>query len=105
MIRSAAEIHSISATFLQDNNAWIWIPERADFFVSINGRDFAPVGTVERKADPRTGGVILENFACGFSPRPVRYVKVKTKSVLRCPPWHKGAGGKAWLFIDEIVID
>jgi hypothetical protein len=29
----------------------------------------------------------------------------KTKSALRCPPWHKGAGGKAWLFIDEIVID
>jgi len=22
-----------------------------------------------------------------------------------CPEWHKGAGGKAWLFVDEIFVE
>jgi len=21
-----------------------------------------------------------------------------------CPPWHSGAGDKAWLFVDEIIV-
>jgi len=34
----------------------------------------------------------------------VRYVRVKAENISVCPEWHPGAGGKAWLFIDEIVV-
>ena len=30
---------------------------------------------------------------------------MKAQNVKVCPKWHKGAGGKAWLFVDEIVIE
>ena len=33
-----------------------------------------------------------------------KFLKIKITSVKTCPDWHKGAGGKAWLFIDEITI-
>ena len=31
-----------------------------------------------------------------------RYVKMIAKNFGVCPEWHLGAGGKSWIFIDEI---
>jgi alpha-L-fucosidase len=33
-----------------------------------------------------------------------RYVKLVAENVGICPAWHKGAGGDAWLFVDEILM-
>jgi len=34
-----------------------------------------------------------------------RYVRVHAVNRRTCPPGHPGAGGKAWLFADEIVVE
>jgi hexosaminidase len=34
-----------------------------------------------------------------------RYLHVQAKNTGVCPPWHGGAGGKAWLFVDEVIVD
>ena len=39
-----------------------------------------------------------------FLPLPARYVRLAAHGIGACPPGHTGAGGKAWLFIDEIVV-
>ncbi len=33
-----------------------------------------------------------------------RFIRVHAKNIKTCPQWHAGAGGKAWLFADEIMI-
>jgi hypothetical protein len=33
-----------------------------------------------------------------------RYVRILGKNLGVCPDWHKGAGSKAWLFADEIIL-
>jgi len=40
-----------------------------------------------------------------FTDVEARYVRVRATNVGTCPTWHPGAGGKAWVFADEIVID
>jgi len=99
------EIRSVSVDFLQDNNAWIWLPEHVEFLGSENGSDFERIGVIKRNTDPKTEGVVVEKFSCAFALRRARTIKVKTESFIRCPPWHKGARGKAWIFADEIVIE
>ncbi len=37
-------------------------------------------------------------------PLKARYVKVFAKSIGRVPEWHISVGEKAWLFIDEVII-
>ncbi|MCD6347789.1 MAG: hypothetical protein J7L96_10250, partial [Bacteroidales bacterium] len=37
--------------------------------------------------------------------RTARYIRIKAKNRGVCPVWHKGAGGKAWLFADELIIE
>ena len=34
-----------------------------------------------------------------------RYVQIKAANYGVCPKWHLGAGGKTWLFVDELLID
>jgi hypothetical protein len=47
----------------------------------------------------------VQEFKRSGRPLSARYVKVTAKNIGTCPEWHKGDGGKAWLFIDEIQID
>ena len=34
-----------------------------------------------------------------------RYVRMVAKTIGLCPDWHVGAGEKAWIFCDEIVVE
>jgi len=27
------------------------------------------------------------------------------KNIRSCPEWHPGDGGKAWLFVDEVIVE
>jgi hypothetical protein len=103
-LEKPVSVKFLSMDFIQDIESWIWTPEFVEYSTSLDGATFEKIVTVMRRNDEKAGGTVLENFAASFSPRPVRYVKVKTKSLLTCPPWHKGAGGKAWVFADELVI-
>jgi hypothetical protein len=98
-------VGSISVRFLQDINAWIWLPHAVEFSLSADGRTFDPAGLVFPRTDVKAAGVIVEDFRAAIEPRSARYVKVRTKSYRKCPDWHKGAGGLAWIFADEIVIE
>ncbi len=34
-----------------------------------------------------------------------KYVKIIAHSIGNCPDWHQGAGGKSWIFSDEIMVN
>ena len=97
-------IHKIEMGFLQDNNAWIFFPEQVDFYVSMNGKDFQKTATVKNDVSPKEPGTILKTFTAELSTK-VQYVRVVAKNIGICPQWHKGAGNKAWIFADEIVVE
>jgi len=98
------EIHSLSAGFLQDPGSWIFMPEYVEFSISNDGKTFIPVGRVNNNISQRDNDIVIKEFKINVYPKQVRYIKVFAKSVIDCPDWHKGAGGKAWLFVDEIMI-
>ncbi|NMC43438.1 MAG: DUF4838 domain-containing protein [candidate division Zixibacteria bacterium] len=97
-------ISAIETNFLQDINSWIFMPHRVEFLVSDNGREFRSVGAVDNSTPPEKNGAIIAPFNARFEPTEARYVRVKTSSWKTCPGWHKGSGGLAWIFIDEIVV-
>jgi hypothetical protein len=97
-------IHKLEIGFLQNNNAWVFMPEMVDFYVSMNGKDFQKTGTVKNEVSPKEPGTILKNFTVELSTK-ARYVRVVAINRGVCPDWHKGVGNKAWIFADEIVIE
>ena len=47
----------------------------------------------------------IKDFMADYDNALVRYIKIKSTNVGVCPDWHKGAGGDAWLFVDEIIVE
>ena len=94
----------LSAHFLQDINSWIFMPLYVDFFASNDGQHFKKLGRVKNTVSEHQWGAIPKNFALRIKPVRTRYIRVIAKNRGLCPAWHKGHGGKAWIFIDEITI-
>ncbi|MGD2245700.1 MAG: GH92 family glycosyl hydrolase [Candidatus Aminicenantes bacterium] len=97
-------IRRITTGFLQDLNSWIFMPLEVKYSVSENGIDFRPAASVSSEVSEREEGVIIKDFTAFLGGLKARYVKVKAVNRAICPAWHKGAGEKAWVFADEIII-
>ena len=96
-------ISEISSSFLQNQSAWIFFPTEVEFEISTDGFDYSSVKRFQHKTEISPGHEVID-FSHIFSQEKARFVKVKAKNITICPDWHPGAGGKAWLFADEIVV-
>ncbi len=96
-------ISDISTGFLQDENSWIFMPTEVEFFTSKNGKKFKSAGKVVTDISPKEKGSIIKNYSVETSGK-ARYIKVVAKNRGVCPPYHKGAGGKCWIFVDEVGV-
>ncbi len=89
---------------LQDNNSWIFMPTAIHYAISDDGQNFQPIGKAENQVAHTQEGSILQDFEVKGTFE-AQYVKVQAKNIGLCPEWHKGAGGQAWIFLDEVEID
>jgi hypothetical protein len=97
-------IRSINARFLDDQNSWIFLPVEVEISVSDKPYDFKVITLINNPVG-ETDHPSIQVFKRTGLPLSARYVKVRAKNIGICPEWHKGAGGKAWLFIDEIEVE
>ena len=96
-------ISEIRSSFLQNQSAWIFFPTEVEFEISADGFDYRSVKRFQHKTEISPGHEVID-FSHVFFQEKVRFVKVKAKNITICPDWHPGAGGKAWIFVDEIVV-
>jgi predicted alpha-1,2-mannosidase len=99
------EIHSISAGFLQDEGSWIFMPVEVDFFISTDGKEYKAFQPVINDVPERDPGTVVKDFTVKTPGEKARFIKVTAKNRGTCPPWHVGAGSKAWIFADEISVE
>jgi len=97
-------VSAINTDFLQDINSWVFMPLSVEFAISKDGRHFSNVGQVDNTTPADRWGVIIAPYSVKFEPSKARYIRVKAVSMKTCPAWHKGSGGPAWIFIDEIAV-
>lgn len=99
------ELSKISASFLQNTRSWIFFPESIEYYTSTDGENFKKVYSTENPADEKNSGESIKSFDKELEGVEARYVKLFAKNIGTCPPWHVGAGGKAWIFIDEVTVE
>ena len=104
-LQTEKNVSNFSATFLQDSGSWILMPTKVDYYVSNDNVNFTLVGSVTNSISPKSEINKIENFQYQ-SPQELKakYVKVKAYNFGKLPDWHLGAGGDAFIFIDEITI-
>lgn len=108
---SPREIHKGGVDVYEDEEAWIRLPIEVEFLISSDGKTYREVGRLSEK-DILTSGM-KKNAASGpvrllareFKPVKTRLLKVKAKNVGYCPPGSPGEGEKAWIYVDEIIVE
>lgn len=98
-------VNEVYANFLQDTRSWIIAPRKVMFYYSENGKDFKSYGEVVTNMAPDNYTVSINNMKSDLKPVPTaRYIKVVAKNFGKLPEWHQGAGGDAYIFVDEIGV-
>lgn len=95
---------TVSCGFLQDINAWIFLPRKVGFYISDDGTDFTLLSETKNEKDSNNLSIYREIFKADMQGKPARYIKVVAENISVCPEWHPGKGNKAWLFVDEIIV-
>lgn len=96
-------VSKIALGCLQKYRDWIFMPETVTFEVSMDGKTFETMKTVQNPIG-REVPVMQHDFTAEFAAREVRYVRVTARNTL-CPAGHPGAGKPAWIFADEIIVN
>lgn len=102
---SVQPVSKVSLGCLQDQDSWIFMPEEVRFSTSENGKDFQVIATLKNDIDEHSPEVIIHDFSAQLKGKKARYIRVEATNRGTCPAWHVGAGKKAWIFADEIVIE
>ena len=100
---SLKDVEYIGAGFTQDLRSWILMPKRVIYSVSMDGKTWSVVARMGHSiaADDYT----IQQKELGSKVRArARFVKVNAEYFGKLPDWHLGAGGEAYIFIDEILV-
>jgi len=100
----AAPVKSISCNFISNNNSWIFLPKQVTVYISMDGVKYEEIGKKSFSADTEIKGANIQAVAFTTSNK-ARFIRLKAENQGKCPSWHPGAGEKAWLFVDEIVVN
>ncbi len=94
----------VTASFLKNHGAWIFLPVKLTVFISNDGKDFQLLGDVVEPVPQEQEENERKLMALNKASK-ARYIKVIAESIGRCPSWHPGDGGKAWIFADELTVE
>lgn len=98
-------VNSISVSFMHNTNPWIFLPTEVIISTSTDGKKFEQVKVFDTEKEANKGGRYLKIYSANTDQKPIRYIKIHAKNIGTCPDWHPAKGGKAWLFVDEIVVE
>lgn len=104
-LQETKKVKSISARFLQDSRAWILMPTKVDYYISDDNVNFKLVKSVKNDYDYRNTNVQIIDFKAAIQETKGRFVKVKAYNFGKLPQEHQGAGGEAFIFVDEITVN
>jgi len=98
-------IHSASISYLVSTKSWIFEPTEILIESSPDGKEYKPV--LSKKFNPAMwkSTDAVKEFSDVFPSVNARFIRFTAKNRGICPAGHPGAGGKAWLFVDEIKVE
>jgi hypothetical protein len=98
-------VRKVSIGFLQDNRSWIFMPERVTIWFSVDGEKFSNAVEISNDVPANYTDLVIKPFEIETGEIKARYIRIHALNRKVCPENHPAAGGKAWIFTDEIVVE
>jgi hypothetical protein len=90
----------------QNIKSWIWFPSKVEIYSAYKEEGpFKKVTTIINDEPDDTYGALTKEFEQSGLSLKARFIRVKATQYGECPAWHLGAGGKTWIFVDELTIE
>jgi len=93
-------INSITTRFYNTNGQWIYAPKKMEVAYSLDGKKHHLLKEVELSSTDRIVKITAE-----FDAVNAKYLKILVPNYGVIPEGKQGAGNKAWIFIDEIIVE
>ncbi len=104
-LKNVIEIDTIEVGFMEDRRSWVFFPKFVEVFGSVDGVNFESITAGDYlNVDSKEMSISRNPFVFTIKPSKYRYIKVFAENYGKLPSWHQGAGGDAFIFIDEIEV-
>jgi len=97
------DVEKVTVSFLEAQGAWIFLPTALKVSTSMDNINFKEVG-IKEVPTKKTMQETLKEIDVKFEEIKTRYIRVEAINIGKCPEWHPGSGGGAWIFADEIEV-
>ncbi|MDO9172564.1 MAG: alpha-mannosidase, partial [bacterium] len=95
----------VAAGFLQDTRSWIVLPTELVVEVSTDGTTFHEAGRLTHDTPVDTDTVIIRDLSLALDGTALRALRFRAVNYGALPPWHLGAGGDSFIFVDELLVE
>ncbi len=103
-LAQSKSLSEIGIRFIQNQENWIFFPENVTISVSEDGEIFNVIKQQDMNLKPSEKKNEVKTVTAALSGQKVKFVRVFAKNIEKCPKWHAGNGGKAWIFTDEVTF-
>ena len=98
-------IKTVHLRFYENQGFWIFSPLWLELQTSTDGLHFQTIRKVQNEQFGPFRGMRIVPFKLDQINQKARYLRIIAKNVAHNPEWHHAAGGKSWLFVDEIIVE
>jgi arylsulfatase A-like enzyme len=98
------KIKEITCGFMENQKSWIFLPNDIKISYSTDGNNYMEIAKYKIDSHQQKNGRSVERFSSGTLSAEMQFIRIKASNSGPCPSWHTGAGGKSWLFVDEITV-
>jgi hexosaminidase len=99
------KVKNLEINCLQATQSWIILPKSVIFTTSEDGVNWTNHPTLLHQVPIDDFKSQSHLFSVSLPKKyKARYIKVVAENYGILPEWHNGAGGKAWIFADEIIV-
>ncbi len=98
-LESEQSVSSIRTHFNHKPNSWVYLPEYVTYAISSDGINFTEIARTTDVGEKKTG---VNEYTSTFETVKARYIKVFAKNIEHRP---HNKDQKAWVFIDEIIVE
>jgi len=99
------KIRTLSARFMQDVGAGIFLPAAVEYALSDDGATFDRVHVATNTVPVEQKEITINPFTQTLKNAAARYVRVRAKNMGACPAWSISPGAASWLFADEFIVE
>lgn len=104
-LKQKKELKTLEIHFINDPKAWILLPKRITLYSSNDGKKYSLVKSSNQFNPVNNTTTELVPFKLDFPQLKSQFIRIVIESAGVLPDDHPFKGEKAWLFLDEIILN